>query len=692
MKRPRLEFVFCLRNYFCKDAFASGEVCQCKASRANSLSPSLHYLLVRTKETVRHGTGGGTGRAGSGSNHNHKQHTHKRDGVGLLQDVVTYPRTVVGGRRRQYGFQPLEETTSFSSPESYSSTAPLIPVATPRPRPRVERRHERVHERGQERGHERHEPTYEDIHEAFAVYEPGKGVAHHRRRLQLQRAHRVELSIEPGQSLGLMIRGGVEYNLGVFITGVDKDSVADRAGLAIGDQILEVNGQSFLDVTHDEAVAQLKLHKRMTLTVRDVGKVPHSCSDPPPRPWDSPGRGFLGGSGRSPALQMVEEKARVVLTKTEFATLAYYQEEYAAGQMTIEAFVAVLLELLNTPEKYTLLTELREVVVPEDRARFDELVYRREVEGRRCVTRPDSLGGAAAVAAGAACCDVDLLEFKTPLSEDSGLGLGADYPRSKRGWPSMPGPHHTSDFSEEDMLQEYGSLEREKLRGRRHSSPENSLSGSITGLQKDGFDDSRMPGYFDGLRSHLGGWTQKVKSWYWGSPLLSFQEARPTSAPPQLPHKMGRSFELKDDQELLESDAPGMRRHHSMQRLGLHDREAEAAMVVADQLGNLRITVRKTKPLLGIAIEGGANTKHPLPRIINIHEHGAAYEAGGLEVGQLILEVDGHRVEAMHHQDIARMIAESFARRDRSEIEFLVIEAKKSNLEPKPTALIFLEG
>ncbi|XP_052132922.1 whirlin isoform X5 [Frankliniella occidentalis] len=396
---------------------------------------------------------------------------------------------------------------------------------------------------------------------------------------------KVELSIEPGQSLGLMIRGGVEYNLGVFITGVDKDSVADRAGLAIGDQILEVNGQSFLDVTHDEAVAQLKLHKRMTLTVRDVGKVPHSCSDPPPRPWDSPGRGFLGGSGRSPALQMVEEKARVVLTKTEFATLAYYQEEYAAGQMTIEAFVAVLLELLNTPEKYTLLTELREVVVPEDRARFDELVYRREVEGRRCVTR------------------------------------------------------------------EYGSLEREKLRGRRHSSPENSLSGSITGLQKDGFDDSRM-----------------------------------------LPHKMGRSFELKDDQELLESDAPGMRRHHSMQRLGLHDREAEAAMVVADQLGNLRITVRKTKPLLGIAIEGGANTKHPLPRIINIHEHGAAYEAGGLEVGQLILEVDGHRVEAMHHQDIARMIAESFARRDRSEIEFLVIEAKKSNLEPKPTALIFLEG
>lgn len=41
--------------------------------------------------------------------------------------------------------------------------------------------------------------------------------------------------------------------------------------------------------------------------------------------------------------------------------------------------------------------------------------------------------------------------------------------------------------------------------------------------------------------------------------------------------------------------------------------------VVPDHRGNLHITVRKTKPILGIAIEGGANTKHPLPRIINIH-------------------------------------------------------------------------
>lgn len=28
-------------------------------------------------------------------------------------------------------------------------------------------------------------------------------------------------------------------------------------------------------------------------------------------------------------------------------------------------------------------------------------------------------------------------------------------------------------------------------------------------------------GYLEGLRSSLGGWTQKVKSWYWGRPLVS---------------------------------------------------------------------------------------------------------------------------------------------------------------------------
>jgi hypothetical protein len=84
---------------------------------------------------------------------------------------------------------------------------------------------------------------------------------------------------------------------------------------------------------------------------------------------------------------------------------------------------------------------------------------------------------------------------------------------------------------------------------------------------------------------------------------------------------LSRSFDMKDEQALLEGEG-GMRRHQSMQRLardGISEGQREVPRVTQDEEGNLRVTVKKTKPILGIAIEGGANTKHPLPRIININ-------------------------------------------------------------------------
>nr|XP_015833715.1 PREDICTED: whirlin [Tribolium castaneum] len=510
-----------------------------------------------------------------------------------------------------------------------------------------------------------------------------------------------------GQSLGLMIRGGVEYNLGIFITGVDKDSVADRAGLMVGDQILEVNGQSFMDVTHDEAVAQLKYHKRMSLLVRDVGKVPHSCTAYD-REWDlcSPGSKAAQTTRKwAAALQMVEEKARCLLSRPEFTTLCYYTDEYASRHMTIDAFVQVMTELLNTPEKYTLMTELREIVAIEDRVRFDELVYRRDVETsrirdprehdyrhsrRKGIPIPDpnqpanfstyheEYGPVIEPPPGVSISNED--DYRSP-SEDSGLGMGISDRIQRTRPPSATGKIVTALNDEDHQTQEYVSGDEENppgTRSRRHSSPGESRSGSTTALHQQDYPDSDQSGYLGGLRSSLGGWTQKVKSWYWGRPL-------------ELAHKLSRSFDMKDEQALLEGEGC-MRRHQSMQRLAASEGPREPARVIQDEEGNLRVTVKKTKPILGIAIEGGANTKHPLPRIININENGAAYSAGGLEVGQLILQVDGTRVEGLQHQDVARLIAESFARRDRDDIEFLVVEAKKSNMEPKPTALIFLEA
>ncbi|XP_070064019.1 whirlin isoform X3 [Drosophila virilis] len=564
-----------------------------------------------------------------------------------------------------------------------------------------------------------------------------------RRNERRDRVRRVELLIEPGQSLGLMIRGGVEYGLGIFVTGVDKDSVADRAGLMIGDEILEVNGQSFLDVTHDEAVGQLKYHKRMSLVIRDVGKVPHSCTSIEMEPWDAYSPTGTRARRKGQITTMVEEKARSLLPRHHFASLSYYIAEYSVKAMTIDAFVAVLLEMLDTYEKHTLVTEIRELVFPEDRTRYDELVYRRERDPYSVDRHRRKGDSARDLPVTADDMEVSAATGRSP-SSDSGLGMtvtdihkrpalqlpyrpmsaGPILHRSQHYQPATSHaasnqspspppkpqqqqqqqqqqqhypPHHTSlrhlgggvgnvrhphqqqlgpnqfklKQAKDNQQQEYGCDEHRTRRGSETLLPE---------YEQD------AGGYLDGLRSHLGGLTQRVKSWYWGRPL-------------ELATKLSRSFDMKEEGGTLLGDK-GVRRHQSMQRLSTEQNGGSTTEqthehnpnVVPDHRGNLHITVKKTKPILGIAIEGGANTKHPLPRIINIHENGAAFEAGGLEVGQLILEVDGTKVEGLHHQEVARLIAECFANREKAEITFLVVEAKKSNLEPKPTALIFLEA
>ena len=44
----------------------------------------------------------------------------------------------------------------------------------------------------------------------------------------------MNLVLDEGRSLGLMIRGGAEYALGIYITGVDKGSEAESTGLKVG--------------------------------------------------------------------------------------------------------------------------------------------------------------------------------------------------------------------------------------------------------------------------------------------------------------------------------------------------------------------------------------------------------------------------------------------------------------------------
>ncbi|KAH9489874.1 hypothetical protein Btru_051809 [Bulinus truncatus] len=86
------------------------------------------------------------------------------------------------------------------------------------------------------------------------------------------------------------------------------------------------------------------------------------------------------------------------------------------------------------------------------------------------------------------------------------------------------------------------------------------------------------------------------------------------------------------------------------------------------------IYIYRSKPTLGLAIEGGANTRQPLPKVINIQPGGSAYESGGLRVGHVILEVNGKPAVGLSHSDAARLIAEAFKNKDNDRMELLVTE------------------
>ncbi|MBN3323858.1 WHRN protein, partial [Atractosteus spatula] len=228
---------------------------------------------------------------------------------------------------------------------------------------------------------------------------------------------KVNLVLDDGRSLGLMIRGGAEYALGIYITGVDRGSAADSGGLKVGDQILEVNGRSFLSVPHDEAVRILKSSRHLIMTIKDVGRLPHARTVVDETKWiassqiaESSATGSIAGlsldQGSSAAGKpvfykgvagsqvtlsslvnqsraMLEEQARHLLTEPERQTMAYYLEEYRDGHIGVEQLVMALFELLNTHAKFSLLSEVRGLVAAQDVERFDSMVLRREIEGMK---------------------------------------------------------------------------------------------------------------------------------------------------------------------------------------------------------------------------------------------------------------------------------------------------------------------
>ncbi|XP_074187011.1 whirlin isoform X6 [Rhinolophus sinicus] len=629
-------------------------------------------------------------------------------------------------------------------------------------------------------------------------------------------AVKVNLVLGDGRSLGLTIRGGAEYGLGIYITGVDPGSEAESSGLKVGDQILEVNGRSFLNILHDEAVKLLKSSQHLILTVKDVGRLPHARTTVDETKWIASSRigdtatnsaGFPGdlttegtdklGFYKGPAGSQVtlsslgnqarvllEEQARHLLNEQERATMSYYLEEYRGGSVSVEALVMALFELLNTHAKFSLLSEVRGTISPQDLERFDHLVLRREIESMKARQPPgpgtgdtysmvsysdtgSSTGSHGTSTTVSSARErllwlIDLMENTLDL-EETGEAVQSnmstlpdvsldDVKSTAEGLPSYKPPPPPPPLVQQRKpgsqdLQPPSSASSHS--GIVFSAPQNRSppAGTAPTPEAPSAQDSPYspiyasvspanPSTKRPLDAHLALVTQhpigpfpRVQSPpHLKSPpseatltggclpppspsgrpdqtgtnqhFVMVEVHRPDSEPDvnevrALPQTRTASTlsQLSDSGQTLSEDsgvdageveasAPGRGRQmvstksRSSKEPPRNERSTEGATKPPGLLEptSTLVRVKKSAATLGIAIEGGANTRQPLPRIVTIQRGGSAHNCGQLKVGHVILEVNGLTLRGKEHREAARIIAEAFKTKERDYIDFLVTE------------------
>ncbi|XP_032653788.1 whirlin isoform X2 [Chelonoidis abingdonii] len=650
----------------------------------------------------------------------------------------------------------------------------------------------------------------------------------HLQLLQEGDEKKVNLVLNEGKSLGLMIRGGAEYALGIYITGVDKGSEAESTGLKVGDQILEVNGRSFLSIPHDEAVKLLKSSRHLIMTVKDIGRLPHARTTVDETRWiassqigetpvntagaasdhtaEATGkpvfhRGLAGSQVTLSSLVnqtriILEEQARHLLNEQERATMVYYLDEYKETNISIDSLVMALFELLNTHAKFSLLSEVRGVIAPQDLDRFNNLVLKREIESMKArqpsVPSADSYSmtsysdtssstsshfTSTTVSSARNTADLDgsgeglqssinalpdislddvssfpeeLPSFKPPppspaqaldsstaqlqkiakdtpqrpSSESSQSGLFFVAPPSPTPPPSHPDKDTASvtstsaSASTADSASStvYAVVSPATLSSRRHLGAHLSLVNqhpigpfprvqSPTRLKSPSPESnpaSSLPTPTPRSPSHPPLHLEPDK----GSPqsainqhFIMVEVHQPNSEPDvnevrSLPQARASTLsQLSDSGQTLSEDSgvdigevelSGRDKNwqqisgksRSPKEAPRSDGPAEATSRPPGLLEptSCLIRVAKSAPTLGIAIEGGANTRQPLPRIVTIQRGGSAHNCGKLKVGHVILEVNGTTLRGKEHREAARVIAEAFKTKEKDHIDFLVTE------------------
>ncbi|XP_041816018.1 whirlin isoform X2 [Chelmon rostratus] len=639
---------------------------------------------------------------------------------------------------------------------------------------------------------------------------------------------KVNLVLDDGRSLGLMIRGGAEYALGIYITGVDQGSAAECGGLKVGDQILEVNGRSFLSIPHDEAVRVLKSSRHLMMTVKDVGRLPHARTVVGETKWiassqiaessaNSSVAGFPVDKGASAAGKpgfykgvagsqvtlsslvnqsraMLEEQARHLLTEAERQTMGYYVEEYRDGHIGVEQLVVALFELLNTHAKFSLLSEVRGLVTPQDLEHFDGLVLRREIQALKArqgtagatalqpdslsmVSYPDTLTSSSASfmtnttlssarndSVAESNEDVppeSLNTLLTDISLDDVQSTTAESPPSFKPPPppgvqrrpsrrdqlnkcpssesSHSGLYFTAPASHNHSKEPGHSPASPSLRYNREHPRDPSWDYAAVKKRDPAKKEQISAAQLSMVSQHNIGPFPRVQSPGRGTkpaapspspppppplpapppppslPLkpVSMTKASPSSPPGSkqqfvtvevhrpnaepdvnevrpLPQVRGGALsQLSDSGQTLSEDSGvdiaesghiskdscphSSRTRHPRDTPGGGGDNPSKPPGLLEPTSTL-VRVAKSASTLGIAIEGGANTRQPLPRIVTIQRGGSAHNCGQLKVGQVILEVNGISLRGREHRDAARLIAEAFKTKERDHVDFLVTE------------------
>ncbi|KAM6048144.1 whirlin isoform 1-T1 [Chlamydotis macqueenii] len=664
----------------------------------------------------------------------------------------------------------------------------------------------------------------------------------HLQLLQEGDEKKVNLVLNEGKSLGLMIRGGAEYSLGIYITGVDKGSEAESTGLKVGDQILEVNGRSFLSIPHDEAVKLLKSSRHLIMTVKDIGRLPHARTTVDETRWiassqigetlvNSAGavgdhaaeatarpvfyRGLAGSQVTLSSMVnqtrvMLEEQARHLLNEQERATMGYYLDEYKEGNISVDALVMALFELLNTHAKFSLLSEVRGVISPQDLDRFDNLVLKREIESMKArqpsgpsigtdsysmMSYSDTVSSSSSHFTATTVSSarerllwlIDLMENTSELEgggdghqssintlPDISLDDLSSFPDEPPNFKPPPPP------SAPQMLDPSAAQNRNAGKDKRPSS-ESSQSGlffvaprnptpppshpekdtvSMSSTATTSTEESAPSAIYATISPALHGSRRQMDAQLslisqrpigpfprvqsptrLKSPTLEGRAAGGLQSPPSpspppppahpappppdkgspqamanqhfimvevhqpnsepdvnevrpLPQARASTLsQLSDSGQTLSEDSgvdigevemsgkdksrqpvPGKSR--SLKEAARSEGAAEGASKPPGLLEptSCLIRVSKSAPTLGIAIEGGANTRQPLPRIVTIQRGGSAHNCGKLKVGHVILEVNGTGLRGKEHREAACIIAEAFKLKEKDYIDFLVTE------------------